>query len=237
MSGIFEAIGSVVGGAASKAFDSFIDFGGKWAEDKYINDPNSAEAYKRQKDFYKNRYQWMMKDMAAAGLNPILAAGSAGFSTAGTPAVQFAKPSGAGGESLASSARNLADIGLIEEKTVSERVQQMKTLQETKTELMNTFKTRNEARVASAEEARILTESLRIIKDTQRIVSQKDLNESQMNLLNKEFEQLALQMNKLRRYAEVYDSNATKILAVIRAIAESIGLNTVLSGSAAKILK
>ena len=121
------------GGILGKAVDLGAGFLGKQSEDKYIGDPNSASAYRRQKDFYKSRYQWMMQDMEKAGLNPILAAGSAGFSTSGTPTVQMtAKPSADYGSDFASSAKNIEEMGLIQEKSKTEQVQQMKALQETK---------------------------------------------------------------------------------------------------------
>ena len=45
---------------------------------------DTQRAYELDIDAYKNRYRWTMADMKAAGLNPILAAGS-GFTVTGQP--------------------------------------------------------------------------------------------------------------------------------------------------------
>lgn len=74
---------------------------GDWLGNKYINQPaaNSAWAqskegattqFERAKDMYKNRYQWTMKDMKKAGLNPMLAA-KGGPMVGSPPTVSSAK--------------------------------------------------------------------------------------------------------------------------------------------------
>lgn len=75
---IGKAIGGALKVAAPGVIGGLVDTGAQFG----LGQVSSAQQYKRTKDLYQNRYQWMMKDMRKAGLNPILAgqlgAGSAG---------------------------------------------------------------------------------------------------------------------------------------------------------------
>lgn len=71
-------------------------------------------AWHRQRKFYKHRYQWQMKDMAKAGLNPILSAGGAP-GTGGVPVADTsAIPEGIGRASakMYQMAQMKADVAL-----------------------------------------------------------------------------------------------------------------------------
>lgn len=232
--GLWDSIKSIGSDLVDGLSGGLLDFGGKFAEDMFIGDSNAKQAFDQQKGFYKNRYQWMMKDMAKAGLNPILAAGSAGFNTSGTPSVNMATlPQ----SDYSSAYLHMKEGDLFDEKEATERVEQMKKLAETKTELMRKYEVRNNARLASAQETKTLLESQRLMKDIQLIAKQVDLTDAQIKIAEKNITQLTMELKKLGRYSDVYDSGITKILAVIRAIADSLGLSTVLSGSAAKFVK
>ncbi len=89
--GLWETVkgvgGSVLGG--------LVDVGMSWLGNEIIAKPNAERAYKDSKEAsalsfersygaYKSRYQDTMKDMKAAGLNPILAA-SSGFKPSSAP--------------------------------------------------------------------------------------------------------------------------------------------------------
>lgn len=87
---VIGAIPAAVGGIPGAVIGGAVDLAGKYIGDKLISDPNaqeafdnsmygSAVAFERSQQAYKTRYQNTMQDMAAAGLNPILAAGSGGF--------------------------------------------------------------------------------------------------------------------------------------------------------------
>ncbi len=112
-----EAAPSILGSIGQSA----LGLGSDYLANKYIGQPQAAEAYSqskeasalaysRQKEMFKNRYNWTMADMKASGLNPILAASSGGFNVSGGPTVQKAQafqahsPYGAG----ASSARGFS---------------------------------------------------------------------------------------------------------------------------------
>lgn len=203
-------------------FGGVFDFFGKQAEDKYINDPNSAEAYRRQKEFYQNRYQWMMQDFAKAGLNPILAAGSSGFSTAGTPAVQqSAYPT----TQYSSSAKNFGEMEKLQEETKTEKVQQLKTMAEAKTEIARKYKERAQAGLIGEQERKIWFDIEKMQSEIYKNYRQglKDLSE--IEVLKKQAKQLAYGLNQLKNISDLYAEPASKILTVIREIMKSLGVN------------
>lgn len=224
--GFFDTIldvGKDIGsGLVSGLTGGAVNLGGKYLEDELIGDPNSAAAYRRQKDFYKQRYQWMMKDMRKAGLNPILAAGSAGFSTGGTPSVSMSTlPS----TDYASSAKNMSEIGKIEEETATERVRQLKTMAEVRTEIARKYKLRAEKGLVTEQERKIWFEiekwqseiyknyrsGVRESKDAERLANQTKA--------------LAYQLNQLKNISDVYAAPASKALTIIKEIMRSLGIN------------
>lgn len=95
-SGILGTIGSALGGIPGALIGGAVDLGSNWLTNEFLAKPNaedafqnnlfaSAQAFDRSYDAYKQRYQDTMADMKAAGLNPILAAGSGGFNVSGQP--------------------------------------------------------------------------------------------------------------------------------------------------------
>lgn len=127
--GVGTALGATIGAGLGKVGEGLLGTGGDYLSHQLIGKPAAEEAYaqskaatalqyERQKEMYKHRYQWMMEDMRKAGLNPILAAGSAGFSTTGTPQIspaqsfQARSPYGA----FATSARNMREASLAKQR-------------------------------------------------------------------------------------------------------------------------
>ncbi len=114
--GLWDSIKSFGSSALSSVTGGLLDFGGSVLQDKYINQPNSAQAfidskegaakqYEREKESsalqfskeygaYKNRYKDTMADMKNAGLNPILAS-SSGFNVGSGPSASKANVSSA----------------------------------------------------------------------------------------------------------------------------------------------
>jgi len=109
---------------------SALGLGSDYAANKLIGEPNAAQAwaesragtakqFERNKEMFQNRYQWTMKDMKAAGLNPILALSKGGINVGTAPQVsaasgpQAVSPYGAG----ASSAKQFSESKLAEQKS------------------------------------------------------------------------------------------------------------------------
>lgn len=71
---MMAGIGGMMGGAmGGQAGGQIMDLAGD-AIATAINVREAKKAYRRQKDFYKRRYTWMVHDLKSAGINPILAA-------------------------------------------------------------------------------------------------------------------------------------------------------------------
>jgi hypothetical protein len=224
--GIWETIGNVLGGAASKAGDKALDFGGQWAYDKWIADPNSAEAYNRQKEFYRNRYQWMVKDMRRAGINPILAASSAGFSTGGTPSVAQAQGHpGSGASDISSAYRNFVEGIQSEEETKTEKVRQLNELAKTKTEIERRRKVRAETGKTSREEDRIWFEIEKLHSETIKNMKEGFRTDADKIAIMKKIEMLEKQLKRLGRIDKIYGNRLSWFLSILREVANSIGIN------------
>lgn len=209
---------SVVGGIGG----GILNLGGKFLEDQLVNDPNSADAYSRQKDFYRNRYQWMMQDMRKAGLNPILAAGSAGFSTSGTPTVQMSQQPVT---DLTASAKNLSEVSLLEEQSKTEQQRQLKTLAETKTEIQKRFLTRAQAGLVAEQERQIWFNIEKMQSEIYKNYREGLKSMKDMELMQQHIKQIAVELQRLKNVNAIYSNPASMALSVIREIANSLGLN------------
>lgn len=236
--GLFSSIIGGIGSGLSSLVGTGIDFFGKKLEDKYINDPNSAEAYRRQKDFYQNRYQWMMEDMRKSGLNPILAAGSTGFSTGGTPQVQMsAQPRAEGTQSglnLAQSAQSFAAMDKMEQEAKTEKVRQLKVMAEVKTEIYRKYKERNEAGLIKEQERRIWFEIERLHSETIKNLKEGFRTEADKRLIENNIKKLKVELTRLRNVDRIYQNPISIALSIIRELANSLGLNVGIIGKAGK---
>lgn len=224
--GFLSGLGSIASSIGGKLFDVGTDFLGKQLQDKYINDPNSAEAYRRQKDFYKHRYQWMMDDMSSAGLNPILAAGASGFSTSGTPSVQMSQlGTAAPTESLSSAYAHMKEAQLTEEKSKTEKVEQLKKMAEVKTEIQRKYEVRAKAGLASEQERSIWFQIRKLHAETIRHMKEGFKTDAEKELARKQIQQLMVQLQRLKNVNTIYSNPASMALSIIREIANSLGLN------------
>lgn len=206
----------------SKLAGPVLDFAGDFLGDQFIGDPNSADAFKRQKQFYKHRYQWMMEDMRKAGLNPILAAASAGFSTSGTPAVSM---STLPNQNAASAYEAYSRGGLAEEQEKTEKVEQLKTMAETKTEIERKYKERAQAGLTTEEERAIWFQIEKWQSELFKNYRAGTLSTSQKSLVETEVQKLTYAMKELKRVSEVYQEEASKYLVILGEIAKKLGIN------------
>lgn len=82
---------------------------------------NDAQSFQRQ--FAQNQMQWRMADLRAAGLNPILAAGSQGASAPGT-GIAGPRNTGSMVSSAVQARRVKSEIDLLKEQYQTQKVQQ-----------------------------------------------------------------------------------------------------------------
>lgn len=201
-------LGAILGGLGATVAGNILS-------DQIIGDPNSAKAWQRQKHFYQHRYQWMMDDMRKAGLNPILAAGSAGFSTGGTPTPQMSTlPQ----QDYASTAKSLAETGLAQEETRTEQVRQLKVMAEVKTEIERKFEVRNKAHQATAAEKQHLATIQNLWQQIHKMRDEQGILKVEKEVAMKRYEQLVYQLTELATVAEVYKHPAGQWLQVIKQI-------------------
>lgn len=112
--GAVKTVGKVVGGSVGGLVGTGLNYllSSEQADDAYDQSRSaSAEAYARDLDLYKKRYQYTTADMKKAGINPILAA-SGGFNIGSSPTFQPAQaflPSN--NLDVTSSALNVANTG------------------------------------------------------------------------------------------------------------------------------
>lgn len=193
--GVGTSLGAGIGSALGAVGEGLLGTGGDYLSHELIDKPAAERAYEqskaatalqfeRQKELYRNRYRWMMEDMKKAGLNPILAAGSAGFSTSGTPQVTAAQgfqarsPHGA----FASSARHMAEVPKIKAETV-------RTVEEA-------LKTRAEKGVASQKERNLVQEHVKMQNEVKEIISRYMKNAAEMEKLKQQAELTEIQKRR-----------------------------------------
>lgn len=255
LGGVFGFNLNDLGGSA---LDLATKYGSGWLENEFINAPNSAEAYEqskeaarmqfiRTKQLYKQRYQWMAKDLAKAGLNPILAA-SSGLSTSGTPNVSSAQGFQAPAPSMAADFANSALTARRAQKT-TEEAQEIKTrselnLQKVTESIAATLNQRAQANKASAEEkaagalmfkyeaeVRQISENIEKIKaDTALSEQQRSTAKAEMQKLQRAAELLRMEAKKLEKTSNVYAGRIGQILAYINEILGAARINLGLIG-------
>jgi hypothetical protein len=239
--------GGLVGGAMDLGFD--------WLSNETIGKPNmreayrhadnnSAKAFERSYDAYKNRYQTSVLDMKKAGLNPILAA-TGGFQVGGQPsaqvnaAIQPPPPTGEG----TYSARNLGETS-VSRAEVQEKIEKVAEIRENAALLQQRarqerIRTRT---VVPYEEAKIQKEISLLDTQVMKTFSNHLLLkaqaatephirkrvQAQRKLLLKQINQLQYQLQELRRTSQVYRKPIGGWLKYIRAITDALGIKTII---------
>lgn len=250
--------GALIGGA--------VDLGSAYLGNKIISQPNADEAYAQSKeaaalafqrsyDTYKRRYQDTMADMEAAGLNPILAAGSGGFNVGTGPQVSSAQgymaqpvniSASSAYENMKSGELKTAQRGETEQNTKKIMAETKKVRQDTLLSLAATEKTRAEKGLVNAQEKKTLQEVRNLEKQWWNLVQEFNLISNQayaaasQNRLNqskvKEVEALTLQINKvteklqaelkmLNKMASAYESDIGGVLGYVKAIMDALNIN------------
>ena len=227
--GIGSDILSGVGGAV-------VDIAGGFLGNELIGKPNaddaykqsrqaSAEAFERSYGAYKTRYQDTMSDMQAAGLNPILAAGSGGFTVSGQPSMQAAQGYQAPNPNtnFANSARNLAEVKL-------KKAQKVKTQEEAENAIYERANIKAQKGVLTRKEE-LLIKQIKIAAETYR----KEMSQTKLNLKNAMLSvekraqvvaatnNLKTLLNQLKRTDALYGSFVGAWLTAIRETLGSIG--------------
>ena len=218
--GLWDAIKGIGKSFIGGIGGSLLDIGGSFFEDK-MADANAKQAWERQKNLYDTRYQRTMKDMEAAGLNPILAAASGGFNVGSGPVVQQAQTPDV---NLASSAQALQQANLLGEEEKTEKIRQLKVMAEVKTEIFRKYKVRNEAGRAGEEERRVWFEIEKLHSEVIKNMKtgfQQDADKERIRALTK---QLQTELVELARIADVYRSEVGAYIKHLKEIREALGI-------------
>lgn len=182
---------------------------------------SSAWALRENIDAFKHRYQWTMEDMKAAGLNPILAAGSGGFSVGNAPqatAPQVFKAQTATADlDLAGSARDIytaykteAEIDLIRDKS--------------KLTLAKAAESRANAKLITKQEQEVVKRITKTLKEIDFISSKTSLNKQQQKILVQKLAILQADYKRLQKIAKIYETPTGTGLLWIESFMKAIGL-------------
>jgi len=181
--GFFDGLLDVLKGGASSALTGLIG--------DYFGDNNATDQFNRNQqlmtqqsaineNMYRHRYYWTAQDMMNAGLNPILAA-TGGFSVGSGPSVSLPSQAMApmpSVPSVASSAREVQELGQIEaniEKTKAEKLkiieETVRTTEEARKLVEEAAKLRLEQGLVTAQERKTIAEVERAFAEVRELAS------------------------------------------------------------------
>ena len=247
---------SVVGGA--------IDLGTSWVSNELIGKPNQKEAYRladknsakafaRSMEGYRQRIPYTVAGLRDAGLNPILAAsggfnaGNSATSQVGVPAIPTRYD-----HSATAAARNqaTAEKALAESQRVPHEIDQIR--QNIKQSMQKVVNMRSEQRLIQANERESINRAFKLEQEftmigkqmdkmisevnllrqktnreqqeTQRLILLQHQIKQETNLLRKKAKALHHQMSRLRKIDKVYQGPMGQTIAYINAISGQLGL-------------
>lgn len=236
--------GAILGGAIAGAGGGLL---GSWIGNKGASDrqddaqqfsaEQAAIANRHAEKMYRRRYQWTVKDMKMAGLNPIMLS-SGGFNVGSTGAQTFQAPSPGIASGFAPDLTSSAMQAAKGFQEISESESRIR-LNETRAKeaLANAYKLRAEKGLVTAKESEALENINRIKADYQKIMGERELNRAKTELTNQEKDRIAKDMqlmqanlNVLQRTADIYKSAAGKYLAWIKEVMGMLNINLGLIG-------
>jgi hypothetical protein len=201
---IVKGVGGLIGGAtemlgfnpASSALDLAT---GMFKQDRTqdINEANSALQFARNKEMYRNRYQWQMEDMKKAGLNPIL---SAQMSAGGGPSVSLPSAPSFDPISPSTSALNVAQAGKVEAETGKIYQETTKAYWQAMHEITKLGKTSKEANKVSQEIKNLMEQHNKLLAEIEKVKEDKNLVSKkvwQQNLINKRLKEGTLRLEQI----------------------------------------
>jgi hypothetical protein len=179
---------------------------------------------------YKRRYRDTVKDMRAAGLNPILAA-SGGFDIGNSVGPSQVYPANMSNFDLSSTAKNFAEAGLMEEQQMESISRQGLNAQKSLTEVANREK-------LETEERKLFNESISYMQAANKYLSESNLNATQVEMLNLNIKQLKLNMEKLGKTAHFWNHEVVgKVLGFIKVVTEAFGFSSGIYNTTSTIVK
>jgi len=261
-----KSIGNVITDIPSTLLGGAIDLGSDWLQNELVAKPNTDEAWERSKEAsalafkrsygaYKHRYRDTMKDMRKAGLNPILAAGSAGFTTSGQPAYtppqsMLAQPQGLSaaksysdwtqGQSNVESKKN------IHADTRKKLVESQKIRKEINETISNTLLNRQKTKESKANEKETIKNIALLDKkiwesiagfhktiqeaylalDKQTLTKEQVKNlQSERGKIHEQTKTLQAQLAMLTKIANVYNGPSGQMMANVKTVMDALNLN------------
>jgi len=175
--GFFDSVIDVLKGGASSLDSGFIgdDFGDSNAKDQCErNQQLMNQQGAINENMFRNRYRWTTEDMKAAGLNPILAA-SGGFSVGSGPSVSL--PSQAMAPlpsipSVATSAKDLEEIGLVGAQIDRQREEKLRVIEETGRVAAEAVKVIEEAEKIRREQNLVSAQERKTVEEVQKTIQE-----------------------------------------------------------------
>jgi hypothetical protein len=215
--------------------DAVTSTAGDYMSNELIGKPNAEDAYHQSQQAaaqkfaqdlktYRHRYQYTMRDMQLAGLNPILAAGSGGFNISGIPqmaqATAFQPHSpygsfGTGARNLSEAAKNIDEQRRIRADT-SKILQEMKlTRSKRKAMVEQILKTRAETALLTQRERNeaqrmfnleqelyhVAQQIIKTRKEAEHISLKQDLTKAETNIAQAKFEQIRVDTERITQVA------------------------------------
>lgn len=188
---------------------------------KLFADEQADDAWDRTSSAYARRYQTTMADMKAAGLNPILAAGSGGFNVGSGPVATMANlPK----TEVASAYESYQKGQLASEQAKTEQVNQLKKMAELKTEIQNKYLARAKTGEATASEKAHLAKMQNLWQQIHKFRDEQGVLKVEKDQANQVLKQLIYSLNELRTISKVYSDSTGQMVQYINQIREALGI-------------
>jgi len=141
---------------------------------QWRNEEMAGKAWDRTKKLYQRRYQWMMSDMEAAGLNPILAYQQGAGGTPSAPVAQTVNPTAGTAANVRAAVQQRQELKNLESQNKLMREQWEKTRQDTYTGIATESRERTQAYLNEANERLAEAEAQRAASSAKQMEAQAD---------------------------------------------------------------
>lgn len=213
ISGIFKEVPFVGDILGAKTDDYFAD---KNADVSWERSQASAtQSYERQKNLYKKRYQWTMKDMKKAGLNPMLAYGAGTTSGGGSVNMARAPLSSPGNRTLGSSIQATSSANKSQQDISQSKEQTKLITKQVLHEIEKIAETRKKQRLINQQEINVLAHTGNLLaqhrkleEEVKNLIETRQLTKQQKTALVAQTKSTLASLSKLAKISKVYEGPA-----------------------------